>query len=51
MHTKVVDLGHAGHFATKGEPALPELHKIRVRVRVRVRVTKLVYQIGFTTPF
>ena len=24
---------------------------IRVRVRVRVRVTKLVYQIGFTTPF
>ena len=24
---------------------------IRVRVRVRVRVTKLVYQIGLTTPF
>ena len=22
-----------------------------IRVRVRVRVTKLVYQIGFTTPF
>ena len=25
--------------------------RARVRVRVRVRVTKLVYQIGFTTPF
>ena len=24
---------------------------VRVRDRVRVRVTKLVYQIGFTTPF
>ena len=24
---------------------------VRFRMRVRVRVTKLVYQIGFTTPF
>ena len=24
--------------------------RVRVRIRVRVRVTKLVYQIGFTTP-
>ena len=42
--------------------ARPQSHKIntswvvlqvliRVRVRVRVRVTKLVYLIGFTTPF
>ena len=23
----------------------------KVRIRVRIRVTKLVYQIGFTTPF
>ena len=38
------------HSGPKGASSA-YLFFIRVRVRFRVRVTKLVYQIGFTTPF